>query len=130
MTHIESMRNRFRANKKKIQQMLGWDDLQYGRYQYEMGLRYLRESLQLDDWNMQVLEGQRLFWQWWINEWNLRDEHQFLPLAAKSPSPEGIYESIHDIRCLRRRPDDVVLSDSYALMIEKLRQEQLNQSAL
>lgn len=121
-THISTQRELFARNKKEVQKRLGITELQYGNFQYNCGIGYLRHNMQLDEWGINALIRQRIFWQWWINEWNLRDERIFLS-STTSQDPKVQYYHIHHWRAINRTPDAVVLSESYACIVEELNNE-------
>lgn len=123
MSHIKEQQKLFNKNKATIMALLGWSELDYGNFQYNTGIRYLEENFELDEASIDFLVRQRIFWQWWINEWNLRDEREYLPLVANSPVPWKVYMTIHNPRDIKRRPADIVLSETYAVMVGQLNDE-------
>ncbi len=119
MTHIEQSRQLFARNKKKVQALLGWDDLQYGNFQFETAYDYLKQSMKLDDYWIEALTHVKGFWNWWINTWNLRDCHHYLP-AAKRLAPdqyESTYRLMHSIPYIDWYPGRQIMDEAYAVMI-------------
>jgi hypothetical protein len=62
------------VNRRKVQQMLYLNDLQYCELQMETGSRYL-DVFCLGKLSKKRLEYSSAFWRWWINQWNLTDDY-------------------------------------------------------
>lgn len=97
--------------RSKVTALLGWSDLHYGEFQLEMGEEYLvRKLLGQDEHGYRQLIACRMFWQWWINQWNFRDEG-FAEYAARIPHHQRViqYRKLHSPYHLRVRPHRIVL---------------------
>lgn len=104
-----------------IQQLLNWDELQYGQFIYDCGLQYLHQYIIDDADGIATLERSRIFWTWWRNHWMQRDE-QFIQKANVNASAHVIqmfYEHHNNIKKLANSvwPNAVILHESYAQMI-------------
>jgi hypothetical protein len=68
----------YNVHKKDIQQrvmkILGWDELTYCNYVYEQGIAFLYSYLDKDGAYARILEEHHIFWNWWKNQWSIRDE--------------------------------------------------------
>jgi hypothetical protein len=103
--------------KSLIMDLLQWDELTFGYFQYNQGLIYL-ETYVSDSY---ALEHSRIFWNWWKNHWTLRDEDliarniEVLPLDDR----RAVYGDYHNGKYLAHQvhPNRVVLEQSYATMI-------------
>jgi hypothetical protein len=106
-----------------VMQLLKWSETQFGQYQYEQGMAYLRAYLLGDKYGMSVMERSRTFWNWWKNHWTNFDEG-FVQSARDIDRPvrEQIYFELHDGRILsgKIRPHKVVLEESHSIMVEDL----------
>lgn len=60
--------------KEQVCKILHWSELEYANYQYEQGLAYLQAYIPRDPQGIQELESSRIFWNWWKNQWVIRDE--------------------------------------------------------
>lgn len=54
-------------NRDQVMKLLGWCDLQYGIFQNEKGLEYLRRVVESDEAGIKMLMHSELFWRWWVN---------------------------------------------------------------
>lgn len=54
---------------------LGMSQLEYCNFQLESGWQYLSDQCGSDSEAKSYLETLPMFWSWWRNEWNLRDEY-------------------------------------------------------
>lgn len=118
MSHIQQQRELFEANRKKVQSILKWDDLTYTTFQYEAAYDYLRDGMGLEDMWVDYLTLIPQFWRFWVNQWNLRDAHSFLPNASKiNRTPTEVYQYIHSARFINAHPSKSVFEEAYARMI-------------
>jgi hypothetical protein len=74
ISHVEKMRAVAQSNKEVILALLGWDELQYCEFQEQQGREYLRVVICPDGYGTVELGNSRIFWRWWINQWNRRDD--------------------------------------------------------
>lgn len=129
ITHIESRRVAAKASKERIMRLLEWSELQYCEFQYRIGLEYLQAYIQSDPSAIAFLESHRVFWNWWRNQWVLRDEvyldSEIYTVGIKYR--RNIYTELHNPRALAEgiTPPAVVLDDSYAQMIQETFKEPL-----
>jgi hypothetical protein len=73
-SHVEKMRRDAQENRQAIQKLLSWDDLKYCEFQERQGRAYLQTVICPDGYGVQELLRSRIFWRWWINQWNRRDD--------------------------------------------------------
>jgi hypothetical protein len=125
MNRIKQLQKRYRVNMLLVRKKLGWDEEQYGYYQYEMGLRYMREVLKLDEEIIAIMETSRKYWAWWVNQWNLFDECNWLPYANNIPANllDASYRSSHACRMQSASPNRVILEESYCVMVGEFNRE-------
>lgn len=116
----EERKDRVAYNQQQVMRLLRWDEETYCTFKYESGLTYLRHYTREDADAISWLETHRLFWNWWKNHWNMRDE-DFLQLSWKVPDfkQEHLYRQMHNPGMLAREitPNGRILGDSYAQMI-------------
>ena len=132
-THIAKRKQKAQALKQGIEQLLGWSQFEYGNFQYECGLAYLRHYITHDQWGQDMLQRSRLFWNWWKNQWAFRDE-AFLAEHAEGLNKVRMetritmYKYVHDAAMLASEiyPNRTVLDESYCMMIDELHKEILH----
>lgn len=124
-THISQRRDWANGLKRRILDLLGWDDLQFGQVQYEQGLQYLATYLFGYEYEADMISRSRIFWNWWKNHWAVRDE-SFLCFALMIETDKNTYRqlyiSYHDGRLLGKKLTlpGIVLNECYATMITDL----------
>jgi hypothetical protein len=100
----------------------------YAELQYIEGITYLHLYIPDDDYGRRILEGERMFWAWWKNEWHQRDE-LFLSKAKELTVSERIdwYMELHTAAILVKEihPHSVALGTTYARMIGELHDSKL-----
>lgn len=124
------------ANKVKavVMQLLQWSELEYANFQYESGLAYLRHYIPTDKWGQDMLQRSRLFWNWWKNQWLLRDEcflavgKEILTNAVSTENLRRLYFHDHNPATLASEiyPNRTVLDESYNQMIHSIHTEELH----
>jgi hypothetical protein len=132
MTRTNSQAAVAQSLKETVCKWLGWSELEYGQFQYDQGLAYLRHYLPGDRWSHGLLERKRLFWAWWKNHWSARDA-SFCDIETGHPRMSRtnltiIYKALHDGGTLASDiyPGRIVLEDSYSEMICSLIKEESN----
>jgi hypothetical protein len=60
----------FEQIRYKVQKSLRWNDLEYCSFQEQTGREYIQK---MDERLLTELAGNRMFWKWWVNQWNRRD---------------------------------------------------------
>ena len=123
MTHTQAIRQKAETLKEKVCRLLEWDDQQYAEFQYETGLNYLRHYIGFDPQAIDMLTRTRTYWNWWKNQWAIRD-NQFIKADKPQLTTEfwiDVYCELHDARTLAAEiyPDGQALGLSYAGMIQE-----------
>jgi len=109
--------------RKRIQRLTGFTVAELNQMQFDTAYEYLRETLRLDDWSISQLTGSSIFWNWWINHWNRRDECCLRAIGERnrySNTARQIYLRWHDPKTLEVYPNRVILEESYSEMIDEL----------
>lgn len=98
--------------------LLGWDDLQYGKFQMEQAYAYLDYAIGLDEWGVQQISETASFWAWWRNHWHKRDMG-FVADAKKMSLDERslFYEITHNAEAIEFTPHRVIMDASFAKVI-------------
>ncbi len=56
-------------------EMTGFTEMELAEYKYDTGLAYLRAAVKCPS-AFAYLEGSKEYWNWWRNQWELRDADQ------------------------------------------------------
>jgi len=104
------------ANIHQVCKALGWSDLQYKSYQEQTGLDYLQSVVGADDWGLDHLKKTPIFWSWWINHWNKRDQ-EFLSFSNPSLS---LYHSMNAHEGFEFYPHRIIMEQSYAILQKEI----------
>lgn len=123
-TGIESSPMTKEALQRAIIDILVLNDQTYGDLQYNMGIRYLEAYLK-DNEVRDVLAQSKVFWEWWVKHWTVRDA-DFLQMlgnvkATTVREKQGWYREYNDGHAMATviRPHSVVLLDSFEDMFNE-----------
>lgn len=113
--------------KATVLRLLKMDELEYNWMQLKQGLAYLRAYLNGDEYGIAMLESSRIFWCWWRDHWNKRDEkflliHSRVPGLQKPEYLRQLYAQYHNGSMLSKNihPNSVVINESYIQMTHKI----------
>src|SRR5207253_685449 len=112
---------------QEILEILDWKEEVWSQFVYNTGLQYLYIRYAADAITPEVLNRSRLFWNWWKNQWQIRDEafldketKGFLPLQ-KLPLRKSVmqYFLLHDARGLVNEiwPNRDIVDGAYSEVI-------------
>ena len=122
ISHVEKMRAVASSNKEAVLVLLDWHEMQYCEFQEQQGREYLLKGICPDGYGAKELGDSRIFWRWWINQWNRRDD-DFLnsDVYADDRMIYGdlqTYLSIHSPEFLQGQyPHRIVFEASYSVMM-------------
>lgn len=115
MSHVKEVLTIQKVTREKVMKLLGWDELQYGKFQMQQAEAYLDYHIGADVWGVQQIKETPGFWAWWRNHWHKRDM-QFAE-EAKSFSPAErvlFYEITHDAEAMDYTPHSVIMHHTFA----------------
>lgn len=121
ITNIERMRQEHATVRTQVLNLIGWDELQYGLFQEEMGKEFLRswfgDGVPLVD----DLPNHKEFWSWWKLHWVKRDR-EFLEMSGLLFPHElqDYYRETHDPHGVQFYPHGSILEATYEAMIHRL----------
>lgn len=75
------MKAKYAQNKKCILQVLGMSEDAYNTLLYNTAISWVRKAVWKDEIIVQLLTKEEMFWEWFINHWNMREDafiHKFL----------------------------------------------------
>lgn len=108
---------------KEICRLLGWTDLEYNTFMWETGVEYLNYYLPNDTWGKQMLEGNKTFWRWWINQFANRDAEFLQNVKGDRNALQLCYMlEYHDAKILAEEiyPAGVSMGNSYKTMVQNI----------
>lgn len=73
-THIQEVKHNAIVHMKDVLMMLDWSEEQYAQFKYETGLKYLQLYMKGLPQMISYAESDRMFWNWWRNCWDNRDQ--------------------------------------------------------
>lgn len=79
LTQAEQLAAKLAAQDEMLNAILGFDDEQCFWLRVNEGLRFLRAECQGDLQGVEMLQSERFYWNWFINQWQIRDE-QFIEM--------------------------------------------------
>ncbi len=110
-------------HKARVLALLRMSEMDYNWIQLEEGKRYLDAYLNHDEYSVSVMETSRIFWAWWRNHWNLRDE-QFVRDHSRTDVKQllKLYRQYNSGSMLAQNItlNSVVLVESYHLMTHRI----------
>lgn len=106
------------ANQQLICQSLGLTDLDYSTMVFEYSNQWMKRYFFNDEIMIKALEKSPMFWAWWKNQWQIRDE-QFITMCSLNQIDEvlegtcrtvaiELYEAEHDAHKLIVFPNKLV----------------------
>jgi len=121
MTYIQKVRQGNAAIKMQVQNLLGWDDLQYATFQQEQGYAYLRAQFDIDTPLVDRIPEHKEYWSWWRLHWIKRDR-EFLDMSNMlfKSEMEEYYRQLHDPESMAFWPHAAILEETYTEMIHQL----------
>ncbi len=111
---------------KNLQQLTGISEEDLFWLKTENAIIYLKEVMGCDEWATGNITKSRLFWDWWLNQWERRDQIIELPTSQTYEINAGIYKSWHDPLRLNIRPHTVILRDTFDKMISRVIDKEVN----
>jgi hypothetical protein len=122
--YIINRKKQIAEQQAAIRAVLDWSELEYGTFQYECGLAYLRHYITHDKWGQDMLQRSQMFWNWWKNQWATRDqafiaEHGEGLKKERTETAQTFYRYLHDPATLASEiyPGRLVMDESYSSMI-------------
>jgi hypothetical protein len=85
-THIGRARRQALTTQQRVQQLIGIGAGLHGKMIFQTGIDYLKLVCLGDEQDVSRISQSPIFWGWWRNHWQARDE-AFLTELADEPSP-------------------------------------------
>ena len=93
-----------------VQRALGWDDLQFGQFQFDKGIEYLQGYCFENPELVSKYSRSEMFWKWFKNHWHNRDLNFKASVKGLSPAEVEVeYRVLHDMRAFRFTPHRAVM---------------------
>lgn len=68
-TQIEIIREKHQKIQEGICKLLEVTSVEYLDFMMDRGFDYLRHDLKLDEWMVEQLSGNKIYWSWWRQQW-------------------------------------------------------------
>jgi hypothetical protein len=119
MSHIQQMRDLYASNKEQVKALLKWDEQQYNDFMFESAYKYFTDGMLMPYEFQHALARLPMFWNFWVNQWNFRDHHEYLPNVVKitNATPEQVYRYVHSYKYMDAAPSRKLFDEAYAIMI-------------
>lgn len=122
--YTQHINEKMKSAKEQVMKLLNWDANQYAEFQYKMGCQYLQAYIPNCPQQIDELIENKIFWNWWKNEWLFRD-NAFINsdiMKVKPATAKAIYLANNDAEVLvfEIYPSGVVLNSRYAEMINNV----------
>ena len=134
MGQVNRIRIKHRQIKTKICQLINITDQEYFWFITDTGILYLRDILKLDKFSIEQMTSNKIFWNWWKQQWINRDE-QFIKKYPLMRSGKRILRAqadrdrirnfyLRDYHKIEHLPCYLIqLEDAYDKMIQQIIQE-------
>jgi hypothetical protein len=105
-TQIERTKQASKVLRSDVLGILNWSEQQYAEFKFQQGITYLHRYVPSHEKMFGLLMQSRMFWNWWKNCWDLRDEvfmesfNSAIPQMISQRRLEYIYKGLHDARRL------------------------------
>lgn len=111
-------------NRQYILRKLEISDLRYCQEVEDVGYMYLHRYFSYSPEAIESASKSELFWKWWINQWEIRDNEFVQQTCFRMPWPKEtqrrIYDSFHDVKQISIVPNRFVIDEIRKLMNEKI----------
>lgn len=92
-------------NQARVIDLLHWNPALYAMQVYNTGLQYLVAYIGNDEAAIDQLTARKEFWNWWKNQWNVRDDafiNEWDGLEDSIPRRdlESLYKELHNSKVL------------------------------
>ncbi len=92
-------------NQARVIDLLHWNPALYAMQVYNAGLQYLVAYIGNDEAAIDQLTARKEFWNWWKNQWNVRDDafiNEWDGLEDSIPRRdlESLYKELHNPKVL------------------------------
>ena len=136
LTHVETIKQQNFQVKEAVLQLLNCHSNHYNNLQYEVGLSYLEDEMELDELAVKEMAEMPLFWSWWRNQWIKRDI-TFLQTVNKMGAMRArtiyrqskiaqTYQQYHTVNSILFAPHRATIRESYARFIGKINKQVVN----
>ena len=121
--HVEVMSRKYAANKAVLLTECHISEDAYHVHVYNQAISWIRANVWNDDAMVDALTAQGDFWQWWVNQWNMREDamiHEYLEYILSPDDWSDVLQKVwhdthHAVRLEIHQPD--WLQQAYANII-------------
>lgn len=73
-TWVEEQSKKFDCNRKLLCAAMNISEEDMFWFVWEAGMKFLTDQCQDDQYGINTLKAESFYWNWWRNQWNLRDD--------------------------------------------------------
>ena len=74
VAHVAVMQRKYLQNKADILEAIGLSEEAYHVLQFNTAIAWIRKEIWNDEDVVSYVTNQPLFWAWWVNQWNMRED--------------------------------------------------------
>ena len=123
MTQVQIVKTKHVSLSSEARELLHINELEYGQFIMDMGLKYLRVNMGLSEECIALLITDKIFWNWWKVQWYIREANFIEKVKVRNmPLNERvhIHSIVHSPGFLNNYPHRGVMEDTYAEMMGKM----------
>lgn len=96
-THVKKMRKQYEYNSWQVMWLTGMTTQQFFELMFETGVVWLEQFTNKDRALLEAFLQEEVIWDWWANEWFVRDDQQFLQSLYYMQKEERLarYRQLH-----------------------------------
>jgi hypothetical protein len=112
------MRTKYRLNKQQILESCEMNDDEYCNLQFEKAVEWIKYRILDDEEVISAITSKEMFWTWWINQWNLRNDEfvtdniYYIIAGEHARFLKDVWLHVHQV-------DRIVAYPSYQCLLEK-----------
>lgn len=136
MTHLQQIKQENKQVQAQVLAITGLSNHAFCHFQEEMGYAYLQEETKGDLSAVKELVYMKTFWNWWKNQWVIRDKRFLIDVARIRASLHNsiydacsivnTYKQYHNPKAIFFSPHKSLMQESYARLIGKVNKAVVN----
>lgn len=108
-------------HRKDILRSTGMTIEQYNQLMFDIGFEFLDIECAGDQWNINAMSKEPMFWQWWKNVWYQRESFFWAWISLEEiAGTREEYEHHMSVEMFDRHCTSLIYRESYTNMIKKL----------
>lgn len=120
-TATSIVKRKYLVNKEQVLLCTGLDKGTYNTIVHDTAIEWIKHSISSHQEDIQRLTRTPLFWKWWINQWNIRDEVFLYDYIGFIISSEDFtvflldaWQGVHNVRLIDKYPSTEMVQQLYS----------------